>query len=206
LLFIWCRILFCIGSVSGSVPTNPDNEIEKGVFGRGAEVFAVDQTTHHDVRIPVYELDAFLQTPEAAFHAAHLQQHQTFQLVGSERQSSRMIPKTRSPQGRKDWEGGHIVRLDDGPVVRGKGPGQGHLSQSRDKVGAPEEEEDVVELQADQVFVVGGLSAVEGKKALGVGALHFLGTGRTLWLYREHRGRGESTRFLFHVTTQRFIQ
>lgn len=83
----------------------------------------------------------------------------------------------RSPQGRKDWEGRHVVRLDRGPVVRGEGPGQGHLSQGRDEVGAPEEEEDVVELQADQVFVVGGLSAVEGEKALRVGALRFFDTG-----------------------------
>jgi len=102
----------------------------------------------------------------------------------------------RSPQGRKDREGGHVVRLDGGPVVRGEGPGQGHLSQGRDEVCAPEEEEDVVELQADQVLVVGGLAAVEGEKALGVGALLFLGTGRvvlgtdtdyieTWWLYRD---------------------
>lgn len=83
----------------------------------------------------------------------------------------------RSPEGRKHWEGRHVIWLDKGPVVRGEGPGQGHLSQSRDKVGTPEEEDNVVELQADQVFVVNGLSTVEGKKALRVRALLFHGTG-----------------------------
>uniref|UniRef100_A0A3B4U0M5 Uncharacterized protein n=1 Tax=Seriola dumerili TaxID=41447 RepID=A0A3B4U0M5_SERDU len=95
----------------------------------------------------------------------------------------------RSPEGRKHWEGRHVIWLDKGPVVRSKGPGQSHLSQTDDKVGTPEEEEDVVELQADQVFVVNCLSSVEGKKALGVGALRLHWTARevlSFYEYREH--------------------
>uniref|UniRef100_A0A3B5BF09 Uncharacterized protein n=1 Tax=Stegastes partitus TaxID=144197 RepID=A0A3B5BF09_9TELE len=136
----------------------------------------IQDTTHHDVGVSVQELDAFLQTPEAALQTAQqelcklvLERH-TFQLVvqilqqnpddlndgedeGAERQSPCVIPGTRlnSPQGGKHRPGGHVIRLDEGPVVRGEGP-----------VGAPEEEEDVVELEADQVLVVNGLAAVEG--------------------------------------------
>lgn len=83
----------------------------------------------------------------------------------------------RSSKGRKDWESRHVIWFDKGPVVWGERPCQGHLPQSCDKVGTPEEEEDIVELQANQVFVVNGLSTVEGKKALGVRALCFHGTG-----------------------------
>ena len=86
----------------------------------------------------------------------------------------------RPPEGGEHGEGGHVVRLDEGPVVGGEGAGQGHLPQGRDEVGAPEEEEDVVELQADQVLVVNCLSAVEGKKALGVRTLTSLHTGRVV--------------------------
>uniref|UniRef100_A0A3B4YFI3 Uncharacterized protein n=1 Tax=Seriola lalandi dorsalis TaxID=1841481 RepID=A0A3B4YFI3_SERLL len=91
---------------------------------------------------------------------------------GAERQTSGMIPETRHERSR------HVIWLDKGPVVRSKGPGQSHLSQTDDKVGTPEKEEDVVELQADQVFVVNRLSSVEGEKALGVGALRLHWTAR----------------------------
>lgn len=92
----------------------------------------------------------------------------------------------RSSKGRKDWESRHVIWFDKGPVVWGERPCQGHLSQSRDKVGTPEEEEDVVELQADQVFVVNGLSTIEGKKALGVRALRFHGTGGVVLRTQTH--------------------
>ena len=73
--------------------------------------------------------------------------------------------------------GGHVVGLDEGPVVGGEGPGQRHLAQRRHEVGAPEEEEDVVELQADQVLVVRRLPAVERKQALRVRAVRLHGAG-----------------------------
>lgn len=83
----------------------------------------------------------------------------------------------RSSQGRKNWESRHIIGLDEGPIVGGEGPSQGHLSQSGDKVGTPEEEKDVVELQGDQVLVVNRLSTVEGKQALRVRTLCFHNSG-----------------------------
>lgn len=86
----------------------------------------------------------------------------------------------RPPEGRKHWEGGHVAGLVEGPVVRGESPGQRHLSQSDDEVSAPEEEEDVVELQGDQVLVVNRFSSVERKEALGVRALRFHRTGRVV--------------------------
>uniref|UniRef100_A0A8C4H5R5 Uncharacterized protein n=1 Tax=Dicentrarchus labrax TaxID=13489 RepID=A0A8C4H5R5_DICLA len=145
-------------------PDHVPHEEEEGISGRGAKVFAIN-------RISVYELDKFLQTPEAALQTA--QQELGTLILGSYVLAPPPHTHTpeRSPKGRKHWEGRHVIRFDEGPVVRGKSPGQGHLSQSRDEVGTPEEEEDVVELQGDQVFVVNGLSTVEGKKALGVRAL-----------------------------------
>jgi len=74
-------------------------------------------------------------------------------------------------QGGEDGVGGDVVRLLVGPVVRGEGPRQGHLTQGRHEVGAPEEQEDVVELEHDQVLVVDALAAVERKQALGVRTL-----------------------------------
>uniref|UniRef100_A0A3Q3Q1Q6 Uncharacterized protein n=1 Tax=Monopterus albus TaxID=43700 RepID=A0A3Q3Q1Q6_MONAL len=179
----------------GHSPDHVPHEEEEGVSGRRAEVLAIN-------RVSVEELDKLLQAPEAALQAAQQElcklilgdcgQQLVVQILqqnpddlndgedeGAERQSSRVIPERHilsskpSPQGRKQWAGGHVIWLDKGPVVGGKGPGQGHLSQSRDEVGTPEEEEDVVELQADQVLVVKSLSPVEGKKALGVRALLF---------------------------------
>uniref|UniRef100_A0AAY5KJ95 Uncharacterized protein n=1 Tax=Esox lucius TaxID=8010 RepID=A0AAY5KJ95_ESOLU len=73
-----------------------------------------------------------------------------------------------SAEGGEDRAGRDVVGLLEGPVVGREGPGQGHLSQRRHEVGAPEEQEDVVELQHDEVLVVAGLPAVEGKQALGV--------------------------------------
>uniref|UniRef100_A0A667ZW15 Uncharacterized protein n=1 Tax=Myripristis murdjan TaxID=586833 RepID=A0A667ZW15_9TELE len=69
-------------------------------------------------------------------------------------------------QGGEDGVGRDIVWLLEGPVIRGKGPCQSDLAQCSHKVGAPEEEEDIVELEQDEVFVVEGLATVEGKQAL----------------------------------------
>ena len=74
------------------------------------------------------------------------------------------------PEGASEWGedgvGGNITRLLEGPVIWSKGPRQSDLAQGRHKVGAPEEQEDVVELEQDEILVVEGLSAVEGKQTL----------------------------------------
>lgn len=84
--------------------------------------------------------------------------------------SVRCWPEGPSQRG-EDGVGGDVHRLFEGPVVGGEGPRQRDLAQGRDEVGAPEEEEHVVELEEDEVLVVEGLPAVEGKAALGVAAL-----------------------------------
>uniref|UniRef100_A0A8C8LL52 Uncharacterized protein n=1 Tax=Oncorhynchus tshawytscha TaxID=74940 RepID=A0A8C8LL52_ONCTS len=186
------------------------HEKEEGIFGRRAEVLQVHTNrwyTHHNIGISIDEFDEFLQAPEAALETAQkelraLDLWLTLELVvdvlqqnpddlddgedeRAKRQGTCVIPE----QG-KDGEGRHVVRLDEGPVVGGKGPSQGHLTQRCHKVGTPEEQEDVVELQADQVLVVDRLSTVEGKQTLGVWALR-LHTGGTEVL--EETGREEST-------------
>uniref|UniRef100_A0A8C5CIH5 Uncharacterized protein n=1 Tax=Gadus morhua TaxID=8049 RepID=A0A8C5CIH5_GADMO len=82
----------------------------------------------------------------------------------AERQGARVEPAARG----EDGVGGDVFGLLEGPVVRGEGPCQRHLPQRRHEVGAPEEEEEVVELQHDQVLVVERLAAVEREAALGV--------------------------------------
>lgn len=83
---------------------------------------------------------------------------------------SSFSPEGPSQRG-EDGEGGNVLGLFEGPVVRGEGPWQRDLAQGGHEVGAPEEEEHVVELKQDEVIVVEGLPAVEGKQALGIGAL-----------------------------------
>uniref|UniRef100_A0A674DB90 Uncharacterized protein n=1 Tax=Salmo trutta TaxID=8032 RepID=A0A674DB90_SALTR len=147
---------------------------EEGIFGRSAEVLY----THHNVGISVDELDEFLQAPEAALETAQqelcdlwltlelvvdvLQQNPDDLDDGEDERAKRQGTCVIPEQG-KDGEGRHVVRLDQGPVVGGKGPSQGHLTQRCHKVGTPEEQEDVVELQANQVLVVDRLSTVEGR-------------------------------------------
>uniref|UniRef100_A0A8D0DEV2 Uncharacterized protein n=1 Tax=Sander lucioperca TaxID=283035 RepID=A0A8D0DEV2_SANLU len=149
-------------------------EIKRKMFHSFVCSSFLKQTTHNDVGISVDELDKFLQAPKAALHTA--QQELGTLILGSLTIDSRVTlyskhTPERSPEGREDGEGRHVIRLDEGPV-------------SRHEVGTPEEQEDVVELQADQVFVVRGLSAVEGKKAHGVRAPRLLKTGRVV-LYKD---------------------
>uniref|UniRef100_A0A8C7F7C2 Uncharacterized protein n=1 Tax=Oncorhynchus kisutch TaxID=8019 RepID=A0A8C7F7C2_ONCKI len=161
---------------------------EEGIFGRRAEVLY----TNHNVGISVDELDEFLQAPEAALETLVvdvLQQNPDDLDDGEDERAKRQGTCVIPEQG-KDGEGRHVVRLDQGPVVGGKGPSQGHLTQRCHKVGTPEEQEDVVELQANQVLVVDSLSTVEGKQTLGVWALR-LHTGGAEVL--EETGREEST-------------
>uniref|UniRef100_A0A3Q3W0R0 Uncharacterized protein n=1 Tax=Mola mola TaxID=94237 RepID=A0A3Q3W0R0_MOLML len=151
-------------------PDDVPHEEEKCISSRGAETFSVDC-------IPVQELDTFLQTPEAALHAVIFLNLLTFQLViqvlqndpdhldqrqdeRAKRQGARVVSgqQEEAQANREDGEGGNVLGLFEGPVG-------GH------EVGAPEEEEHVVELKQDEVIVVEGLPAVEGKQALGIGAL-----------------------------------
>uniref|UniRef100_A0A673CN20 Uncharacterized protein n=1 Tax=Sphaeramia orbicularis TaxID=375764 RepID=A0A673CN20_9TELE len=176
-------------------PDHVPQKEEEGISGRGAEVFAINRT-YHNISVSVEELDEFLQTPETTLQTSH-----TFKLVDEGAEPSKCnkceimshcfhtcIPE-RSPKGREHWEGGHVIWFDKCPVVRGKGPSQGHLPQSRDKVGAPEEEEHIVELQSDQVFVINGLSTIESKKALGVWTLSFHWTDRIPKGYNRNENR-----------------
>uniref|UniRef100_A0A3B3D6J8 Uncharacterized protein n=1 Tax=Oryzias melastigma TaxID=30732 RepID=A0A3B3D6J8_ORYME len=153
-------------------PDHVPHEQEKGVPSRRAEVLPID--AHHDVGVPVQELDAFLQTPEAALHAA---QQEFSKLVLStwktilqndpddldqrqdqraKSQGARVVP-TQEDRG-EDGVSRDVARLLEGPV-------------GRDEVGAPEEQEEVVELEHDPVPVIDGLAAIEGKQALSVRTL-----------------------------------
>lgn len=101
----------------------------------------------------------------------------------------KLDPKEISlPEGPSQWGedgiGGNIIRLLESPVIRGKGPRQSDLAQCRHKVGAPEEQEDVVKLEKDEVFVVEGLTAVEGKQALCIWTLNW-GIGGVECLRKE---------------------
>ena len=64
----------------------------------------------------------------------------------------KVLPETppESCWQRERWD---IRGFLKGPVVGGKGPGQGHLAKGNDEVHAPEEHEELVKLQVDGVLV-----------------------------------------------------
>uniref|UniRef100_A0A3Q2ZM91 Uncharacterized protein n=1 Tax=Hippocampus comes TaxID=109280 RepID=A0A3Q2ZM91_HIPCM len=164
-------------------PDHIPHEQEEGVSGGRAEVFAIYR---HLVAKSEKKLDAFLQAPKAALETAHEESGTLIvEKMHGEEEKKKNTPE-RSAKRRKYGEGRHVVWLDKSPIVRGKGPRQSHLPQRRDKVGTPKEEKDVVELQANQVFVVNSLAAVEGKKALRVRALRLHGCGRVVLQERTH--------------------
>uniref|UniRef100_A0A8C4H1H3 Uncharacterized protein n=1 Tax=Dicentrarchus labrax TaxID=13489 RepID=A0A8C4H1H3_DICLA len=181
LLFNGYRIINCGYKYNEIPPDDVPHEKEKGISS-----------------ISVKELDTFLQTPEAALHAAHYLVLKlnllTFQLVIEVLQKDPDDLDHRQDQRAKsqgacgnpptdisiceDGEGRDIFRLLEGPVIRGEGPRQSDLAQGRHKVGAPEEEEHIVELEQDEVFVVEGLPTIEGKQALCVECLEKKRDGR----------------------------
>lgn len=131
-------------------------------------IWMIERMREPNARVPVWYLKRYKRCSSRRWSKS------------SEEKNKKTHTPERSAKRRKYGEGRHVVWLDKSPVVRGKGPRQSHLPQRRDKVGAPKEEKDVVELQANQVFVVNGLSAVEGKKALRVRALRLHGCGRVV--------------------------
>uniref|UniRef100_A0A8B9QLI5 Uncharacterized protein n=1 Tax=Apteryx owenii TaxID=8824 RepID=A0A8B9QLI5_APTOW len=176
-------------ALAGILPNDVPHQQEEGVPGRSAEVGAVDGS-YHDICVSVQELDEFFQAPEAALQTAQeelgkLIIRSTFQPVvqvfqsdpddlddgeeqGPEGERAGVVP--RAAEGREEGEGGHVVGLLEGPVVRREGPRQRDLAQRDHEVGQPEEHEDVVELEDDEVLVVGRLAPVEREEALGVRA------------------------------------
>uniref|UniRef100_A0A2K5JEL9 Uncharacterized protein n=1 Tax=Colobus angolensis palliatus TaxID=336983 RepID=A0A2K5JEL9_COLAP len=163
---------------------------EEGIPGRGAEIGAVDS-------IPIEEFDELLQAPEAAFETGHealgklpwvggtfqpliqvLEYHTNDLHNGQDErakgQGACVVP--RPAKGREEREGRQVVRLAQGPVVGGKGPGQCDLTQSQHEVGQPEEHEGIKDLQAQQGPVVAGL----------------IGGGEGLWERRENRVQKEA--------------
>uniref|UniRef100_A0A8C6NNN4 Uncharacterized protein n=1 Tax=Nothobranchius furzeri TaxID=105023 RepID=A0A8C6NNN4_NOTFU len=168
-----------------NTPNDVPHEEEERVSSRSAETFPIDGDL-----VPVQELDAFLQTPEAAlqtgtsvmcssdgwiFHHGgcndpdDLNQRQDQRAKG---QGAGVVPKPNksygSPERGEDGVRWDVIWLLKGPVIRCKCPRQGHLTQGRHKVCTPEEQEDVVELKQDEVFVVDGLTTVKSKQTLSV--------------------------------------
>uniref|UniRef100_A0A8C3XDZ1 Uncharacterized protein n=1 Tax=Cyanoderma ruficeps TaxID=181631 RepID=A0A8C3XDZ1_9PASS len=168
--------------------TSPDDvphQQEERVPGRGAEVGAVngdlgweekgwrrekrgctEPTTRGRVQIPPWKRFLTHCRP-----VVQVLQGDPDDLDNSQHQRAEgQRAGVRAAEGGEEREGRHVVGLLEGPVVGGEGPRQRHLAQGDDEVGQPEEHEDVEELQHDEVLVVGGLAAVEGEQALGVGA------------------------------------
>uniref|UniRef100_A0A3Q2CU93 Uncharacterized protein n=1 Tax=Cyprinodon variegatus TaxID=28743 RepID=A0A3Q2CU93_CYPVA len=115
---------------------------------------------HHDVGIPVQELDTFLQTPEAALHAAQQKFGKlilsTWEDQGSKSQGACVVSTQR--EGREDGISRNVIWLLEGPVIGSK-------------ICTPEEEEDVIELKQDEVSVVQRLTTIKSKQALCIRAL-----------------------------------
>uniref|UniRef100_A0A2I3TPZ0 Uncharacterized protein n=2 Tax=Pan TaxID=9596 RepID=A0A2I3TPZ0_PANTR len=177
---------------------------EEGIPGRGAEIGAVDGNLEES--IPIEEFDELLQAPEAAFETGHealgklpliqvLEYHTDDLHNGQDErakgQGACVVP--RPAKGREEREGRQVVRLAQGPVVGGKGPGQRDLAQRQHEVGQPEEHEGIEDLQAQQGPVVARLTTVEGELATGIGALAgLIGGGEGLWERRENRVQKEA--------------
>uniref|UniRef100_A0A672QNS0 Uncharacterized protein n=1 Tax=Sinocyclocheilus grahami TaxID=75366 RepID=A0A672QNS0_SINGR len=152
------------------------------------------KNTDHNVGVPVQKLDELLQAPEAAFQTAQqelgkfilcfsltlefviniLQQNPDNLDDGEDERTkcqracviSVSIPEGSAQRGTQRVCR-HVIGFIRSPVVGCKCPCQSHLSQSSDKVGTPEEQEDVVELKDDQVFVIWRFPTIESKQTIG---------------------------------------
>uniref|UniRef100_A0A8C7CWE1 Uncharacterized protein n=1 Tax=Oncorhynchus kisutch TaxID=8019 RepID=A0A8C7CWE1_ONCKI len=120
--------------------------------------------THHDVGVPVHELDEMFQAPEAAFETAN-------QEAGKSINDAKHLHKGQDQRAKCQRAcvvpGRYTIHL-----VGSEGPGQGALSQGDGKVDQPQEHQQVAQLQHKDVVVVEALAAVEGKGALGAWAHH----------------------------------
>uniref|UniRef100_A0A8C7X0L9 Uncharacterized protein n=1 Tax=Oryzias sinensis TaxID=183150 RepID=A0A8C7X0L9_9TELE len=134
--------------------------------GRGLQNHS---SPHHDVGVPVQELDELLQTPEAALHAAQDEtgtrvlcscrtEPSIFSLTlnsdylhQGQDQSSKRQGADVVPAGRRETKHRDVARLVEGPVVGGEGARQRALPQGNDKVDAPEKSDGVVDLQVEEV-------------------------------------------------------
>uniref|UniRef100_A0A8C3MYM1 Uncharacterized protein n=1 Tax=Geospiza parvula TaxID=87175 RepID=A0A8C3MYM1_GEOPR len=148
-------------------PDDVPHQQEERVPGRGAEVGAVDGDLGRKNRTEERETGLTFQ-PVVQVLQDDPDDLDDGQDQRAEGQRAGVVPRD-GPAG-EEREGRHVVGLLEGPVVGGEGARQRHLAQRDDEVGEPEEHEDVEELQHDEVLVVGGLAAVEGEEALGIGA------------------------------------
>uniref|UniRef100_A0A673N4Q6 Uncharacterized protein n=1 Tax=Sinocyclocheilus rhinocerous TaxID=307959 RepID=A0A673N4Q6_9TELE len=148
------------------------------------------KNTDHNVGVPVHKLDELLQAPEAAFQTAQQElgkfilcscgtkrkqksSHTKQIIVNSDERTkceracviSVSIPEGSAQRGTQRVCR-HVIGLFRSPVVGCKCPCQSHLTQSSDKVCTPEEQEDIVELKDDQVFVIWRFPTIESKQAL----------------------------------------
>uniref|UniRef100_A0A671RHD5 Uncharacterized protein n=1 Tax=Sinocyclocheilus anshuiensis TaxID=1608454 RepID=A0A671RHD5_9TELE len=152
-----------------------------------SEEEGITENTHHNVGVPVHELDELLQAPEAAFQTAQQElgkfilcscgikrqqksshtSSQTDYCEETKRQRACVIsvPEGSAQRGTQR-ESGHVIGFIRSPVVGCKRSCQSHLTQSSDKVCTPEEQEDIVELKEDQVFVIWRFPTIESKQAL----------------------------------------
>uniref|UniRef100_A0A3B3X216 Uncharacterized protein n=1 Tax=Poecilia mexicana TaxID=48701 RepID=A0A3B3X216_9TELE len=151
--------------IKTSLTHNANNkELPKKQQEVSAEIFSVD--SHHDVGVPVQEFDTFLQTPEAALHAA--QQKFSKLILSTWRTGREMVQHFRVNKYV------YVCKFSVYSPPHGDERGRNrcrHLAQRRHKVCTPEEEEDVVELKQDEVSVVQRLTTVKSKQAFCVRAL-----------------------------------
>lgn len=78
----------------------------------------------------------------------------------------------------------------EGPVIRGEGPGQGALSQGNHEVHAPQEGNDVVDLQVKEGLLKQALVVVFDEDAAGSRAV-WVSLGRVEVLDRTRQDRGQ---------------
>uniref|UniRef100_A0A9J8C2F5 Uncharacterized protein n=1 Tax=Cyprinus carpio carpio TaxID=630221 RepID=A0A9J8C2F5_CYPCA len=185
-------------------PYDVPHEQRESILSGHTEVLPVYGFVYHDVSVPVDELDEFLQTPEAAFEAAHDEASKrsslTFELVVQilqndpdhlhqrENQSliclaccaSRVLPQ-RSHEGLDQRECWDICRFAEGPVIRAECSGECAVTQSDDEVHAPQERKHVIDLQVKEVPLEQTLRVIVNEDAARRRTRGILRTVEHLW-------------------------